>query len=563
MKIKILSILLFGFGFYQIQAQTARVQVIHNAADAAASQVDVYLGSTLLIDDFEFRTASSFINAPAGTPIHIGIAPGNSTSAADTIVSFTYTLVDGETYVIVANGIVSASGYTPATAFNLDVYAMGQESAGNPNQTDVLVYHGVTDAPQVDVVVPGAGTVVNNIAYAEFQGYLNLPTADYTLNVTLPGGTPVIASYQAPLQTLGLEGEALVVLASGFLDPAVNNNGPAFGLWVALPSGGNLVELPASKARLQVIHNAADPAANQVDVYLNDGLLIDDFAFRTASAFIDAPAEVTFSVGVAPSNSTSSNDAIANFPFTLEANKSYIVVANGTIGTGFTPTQAFNLYAFEGARESANNATETDVLVFHGSTDAPVVDVVVPGAGTVVDDIAYGEFAGYLGLAPNDYTLNITDASGNTTVASYQAPLQTLGLEGEALVVLASGFLDPSVNNNGPAFGLWVALASGGQLVELPSNPLSVKENYLNASFLVYPNPTTAELNVSFDAELNQSTEINLLDMTGKVVYQEKRNATSGMNHLKLDVLHIQSGLYILQVNSGNSTYIQKVQISK
>ena len=105
----------------------------------------------------------------------------------------------------------------------------------------------------------------------------------------------------------------------------------------------------------------------------------------------------------------------------------------------------------------------TDVLVFHGATDAPVVDVVEVGvgAGTIVDNLAYGEFAGYLELPTNDYVLQVRDASGRNKVATYAAPLATLGLQNTALTVLASGFLNPGANSEGAAFGLWVALPQG------------------------------------------------------------------------------------------------------
>jgi hypothetical protein len=42
---------------YTSQA-TARLQVIHNSADLAASTVDVWLDNTLLLDNFAFRTSA-------------------------------------------------------------------------------------------------------------------------------------------------------------------------------------------------------------------------------------------------------------------------------------------------------------------------------------------------------------------------------------------------------------------------------------------------------------------------------------------------------------------------
>ncbi len=470
--------LIAGMSFYSLYAsgQNARVQVIHNSADALAATVDVYANGAMLFDDFAFRTATPFENIPAGVPITLAIAPGNSTNASQAFATFNVNFVDGETYVVVANGIESPSGYSPSPAFELDVFAGARETSLVSGQTDVLVVHGSTDAPVVDVEVPGAGTVVNDLAYGNFNSYLQLPTVNYTLNITDQTGAVVVRSYQATLQDFSTQNLAITVVAGGFLDPGANSNGAEFGLWVALPSGGNLIPLEKSMARIQVIHNAPDAAVNEVDLYLNGNLLADDFTFRTASAFLDLDAEVSNSIAVAPGNSTNVSQALTTIPLVAEANKTYIAIANGIVfPAGYSPAPAFSLDVFDMGRELAENAGETDVLVFHGSTDAPVVDVEVPGAGTVVNDAAYGDFAGYLELANADYTLNVTDQTGAVVVKSYQAPLQTLGLEDSALVVVASGFLNPAANNNGAAFGLWVALPDGGAMIELPTSNARVQ----------------------------------------------------------------------------------------
>lgn len=465
----------------QIFGQTARVQVIHNSADAAAATVDVWLNNTLLLDDFSFRTASPFVNAPAGTPFDITIQPSNSVDTTNGLWRQSYTLMGGSTYILVANGIISPSGYSPAPAFDIYVNAMGREAASMMGNTDVLVFHGSTDAPTVDVVEVGvgAGTVVDDAAYGDFAGYLELTTADYSLQVRDQSGTATVAQFDAPLATLGLQGGAAVVVASGFLDPSMNSNGPAFGLYAALPTGGPLVALPPapiSTARVQVIHNSADAAAATVDVWLNDGLLIDDFNFRTASPFIDAPAGSAFDITIQPANSVDTTNGLWRQSYTLTGGETYVLVANGIISPmGYSPVQPFDIYVNAMGREAASMSMNTDVLVFHGSTDAPTVDVVEvgAGAGTIVDNAAYGDFAGYLELPTADYSLQIRDESGTVTVAQFDAPLSTLSLNGAAAVVVASGFLNPTQNSNGSAFGLWVALPSGGALVELPAAPIS------------------------------------------------------------------------------------------
>ncbi len=80
LKILLATILITGLNF--TFAQTARLQVIHNAADPGAVAVDIYLNGTLLLDNFGFREATPYIDAPAGTPINIGVAGPNSTSVS-------------------------------------------------------------------------------------------------------------------------------------------------------------------------------------------------------------------------------------------------------------------------------------------------------------------------------------------------------------------------------------------------------------------------------------------------------------------------------------------------
>ncbi|GGB65422.1 hypothetical protein GCM10007424_01700 [Flavobacterium suaedae] len=540
-------------------AQNARVQVIHNCADAAADEVDVYLDGTILLNDFAFRTATPFIDAPAETEIEIVVAPSTSTSDADGIYTLSTTLTEGETYILVANGIVSETGYSPAQPFELSVYAMGRENASAGTNTDVLAFHGATDAPTVDVTALGAGTVVDDIMYGDFNGnYLELPTDDYILSVTTADGSTTVASYQAPLSTLNLEGAAITVLASGFLDPSMNSEGPAFGLWAATASGGPLVELPTAEltARVQVIHNSADLAAQTVDVYLNGEILQDDFAFRTATPFIDAPANEEISIDIAPSTSTSASESIYNLTTTLDVNETYIVIANGIVSdSGYTPDEPFGLYVYAMGREMATDGSNTDVLVFHGATDAPTVDVVessVP-AGTVVDDIMYGNFDGYLELATADYTLDVTTADGNTVVARYDAPLATLNLEGAAITVLASGFLDPTMNSNGPAFGLWAATANGGALVELPSVPLSATEFDTN-ELVIYPNPASSQITIS--NTLGADVNYTIYDMSG-------RNVMNAATANTINVSGLQNGMYMLDLEVNGTKSQHKIVIKK
>jgi len=440
---------------------TARVQVIHNSPSPT---VDVYAGNTLLLDNFVFRTATPYIDVPAERTITLGVAPENSTSAADAIATFDVELATGGTYAVTASGIVG----DPVTPFALVVDGNAREAALLPTQVDFNVLHGSTDAPAVDVAVVGLGTVISDLSYPDFTGYLSVDPGVYQVQIIPSGTNDVLVTYLADLS--GLAGGAARIFASGLL-----NGTPAFGLFAALPNG-TVIELPVAPApataRVQVIHNSASPT---VDVYANDDLLIDNFVYRTATPFIDVPAGVDITLGIAPENSTSAADAIATFDVNLEEGRTYIVTASGIVGDPSTP---FTLIINDAGQEAAANAANVDIAVLHGATNAPAVDVdAVFVANNVITGLAYGAFTGYLGLAPGVYDFAVRAAGDPNLVASYRADLS--GLTGAAAYVFASGLLGGT-----PAFGLYAALPNG-TVIALPITPTARVQVIHNA-----PDPT-------------------------------------------------------------------------
>ena len=556
------ALLLGGFSVALAQEPTALVQIIHNAADPGAAVVDVYLGDTKAVDDFAFRTATPFLILPANTDLTVGVAPGNSMSSADVIAPFTVNLAPGR-YVAVANGVLNPANFAanadPAAApIAFDLYSIDSisDTAADDATVDFVIFHGVTDAPAVDVRTGGTA-LVESLSYGEATTTLSVPADSYILDVA-PAGGETLVSYTADVSTLG--GSSLTVVASGFLDPAANQDGPAFGLWAAIAAGGDLVELPVytapTTAMVQIIHNAADPGAAVVDVYLGDTKVIDDFAFRTATPFIELPVNTDLTVGVAGPNSESVADVLASFDVNLAPGR-YVIIAKGVLNPANFAANAdpdaapigFSLYAIRGISEAADDDATVDVVIFHGVTDAPAVDVRTGGT-TLVESLSYGAASATLSVPAKSYILDIAPAGGATLV-SYTADVSALG--GASLTVVASGFLDPTANQNGPAFGLWAATAAGGALIELPPVTVSVEEELAaSANVSVQPNPATSGAELLFTMPVASEATVTVVSTMGSVVLERALGMLPAGDHrFWLDATQVGSGQHYVTISAG------------
>ncbi|MEO1588770.1 MAG: DUF4397 domain-containing protein, partial [Bacteroidota bacterium] len=126
-----------------------------------------------------------------------------------------------------------------------------------------------------------------------------------------------------------------------------------------------------AQVNVQVIHNSPDPLADSVDIYLDGVLAVSDLKFREATEFL-AISSSTSDIGVAPGNSTSVDDTVANFPVILQDGVDYIIVANGVLTTAnydqtlYGGAIAFDLEIYANALQNSNPGFN-DILVFHGS----------------------------------------------------------------------------------------------------------------------------------------------------------------------------------------------------
>jgi hypothetical protein len=592
-------VLLIGlFSALAFGQQTARLQVIHNAADPSADSVDVYVNGNLLLDNFKFRTATPFIDVPANVPLDIGVAGPNSSSVNDTLKNFKVTFAKKRTYVAVANGVLDPTNFAPNPdnrdiSFTIFAKDHLREKGRWPFLVDFVVLHGSTDAPKVDIIAKRNKSrwpikIANNVSYGDFSDYRRLLPRDYVIEVTpFNDNNTVVASFDADLSGLG--GGSAVVFASGFLNPGGNQNGAAFGIFVALANGA-VVEFPAAspKARLQVIHNAADPAADSVDVYVNGGLVLDNFKFRTATPFIDVPANVALDIGVAGPNSSSVNDTLKNFRVTLNNGESYIAIANGVLDpNAFAPnpngrSTAFTLFVKKNAWENSVSSNYVDLFAAHGATDAPKVNIY--GIGVFLKNVGYGDLSNYLTVPANKNWLVVTTSDHPFSIVGiYRADLSGLG--GEAVTVFASGFLNPSNNQNGASFAIFASLADGN-IVELPKlfgrhaqealakvngefpdDAFGPSQTSVVTEFELlqnYPNPFNPSTTISFAIPAKENVTLKIYDITGQEVttlINEVREP--GAYKINFDASPLPTGVYLYRLEAGSFTQIRKMTLVK
>jgi len=294
--------------------------------------------------------------------------------------------------------------------------------------------------------------LLENFAYGDFSGFVEVPASDYTLGVA-PTGSDVIAAFTAPLSGLG--GGSAIVFASGFL----SGDDPAFGLFAAL-ADGTVLELPS------LIQDCSGEWGGDDYVVCDDGTLVCDEADCPMTNMVsigfgevtDGDLEITYDT----------NADIAGFQFTvsgltlLEAGGGAADEAGFTVSVG-SETGIVIGFAFDGSTIPAGAGTLTKLMVWNpdGNTEACLSDVIISDAtGGSFADVMIGDCADISILdisdeLPGEFSLsqnypNPFNPSTNISfsiVDASEVSLKVYDLSGKEINELANNFYTPGTYN--------------------------------------------------------------------------------------------------------------------
>lgn len=80
-------------------------------------------------------------------------------------------------------------------------------------------------------------------------------------------------------------------------------------------------------------------------------------------------------------------------------------------------------------------------------------------------------------------------------------------------------------------------------------------------AFLLYPNPATNNLNMKFDFGANTPANVCVVDMTGKLVYNEDLGLLSGFKDVPLHLTQIPQGIYVVKLTTNKGIFTDRLTI--
>ncbi len=359
-------------------------QLIHNSP---GSIVDIYLNDILWQDNFKYRTATPFLDVPAGFDVSLGIAPANSQSVLDTFSNFSFNLEKEKNHHIVLSGVVGNPNLPLQLFFNRSALL----ESSHPDSVAIVSFAGSQGAPELDLISRTGYPASSALNYGTFSEVQSTVTNIYQMDIQLSNEDEAFVTYEADLTDLG--GASAMFFMSGIF-----GGDPEFGLFLILVDGTVIPLQQRSFARIQLINNLEDEA---VDVYLNGELLLDSFSFKTATSFLDFDTDKSNEIAFAPKNSLGVSEAFAIYNLNIISGKNYYAVFQGDPNN---PQFPVSLNVLQDARVTSSGSNYAEFSFIHGLPKLDTFSGGYTNSQTILSDLSFGQKSEYLTL-DNSYRL--------------------------------------------------------------------------------------------------------------------------------------------------------------
>jgi hypothetical protein len=101
--------------------------------------------------------------------------------------------------------------------------------------------------------------------------------------------------------------------------------------------------------------------------------------------------------------------------------------------------------------------------------------------------------------------------------------------------------------------------AAANNNITTSGNSAVISSRITTSDFAVYPSITNGPINLELSAGKTGLAEINIHNLAGALVMKQQIAVVEGMNTKTMDVSRLQNGMYILQLNQGNTRAVTKL----
>jgi uncharacterized surface protein with fasciclin (FAS1) repeats len=265
----VLVLALSAVGFVSADGHLkAYVRVAHFAIDAPA--VDVFVGGEAVLEEVPFPAISGYLELDPGS-YEIAVAPAGEGIDAAVIGPVELEFAEDHSYTIAATGQLADGSFGPVVIDETSAFMgdMMEEDADSDEMAEddmmepmakVLVLHGISDAPAVDVALEDGTVLIEGAAFNDFAT-LEVPAGEYPLYVTASGDFETVVF---DLNPTALAGDTYTLLA------AIGTFPDDFQLFAETVGTKNIAEIAVGAGSFNTLVAALD-AAGLVETMAEEG----------------------------------------------------------------------------------------------------------------------------------------------------------------------------------------------------------------------------------------------------------------------------------------------------